>query len=171
MPFELPNYLLGSAIIENQGVPRDEARRLGILPALLDMPLAQSLLISTIIGRNNVPPPAPSITPAPPGPVPLVRVVGVIGSDVAEATKELEGNGLAVAVVEVDILNERRQPGVVVDQRPAEGVYIALNSVVTLYVQTDKPTGHIDHLPPAQAAPRTQPSAAVKGGSKAGDSS
>lgn len=130
MPF-VTDYLIHSTIIEGQGVPKEDARRLGLLPALLNLPMAQSLLVSTLIGQNNAPA-RTSIVPAPP-PLPppqvFVPVPGVVGKTFEDASQILEKSGLLANRLSI------QQPGeVVLVQKPEADEPAPVGSSVDLFV-------------------------------------
>ena len=148
MPIEINRWVWGSAIIENLGVPRDESRRLGLLPALLEMPLAQTALVATAVGRNNAPaaqpttpgtpPTTPGTPPTTPGTPPTSQVTlpNVTGQPFGQAESTL--NASQLQVVRQDV-NDTSRGEVVLVQVPDPGTSVPSNSVVTLIVGQDPP--------------------------------
>lgn len=132
MAFDAFRFILNRSIIENQGVPRDQSTRLAFIPAIMGGPLAQSVVISTVIGRNNRPPPPPAEEPEEPEPpVELVAVPLLLDELADSAVSRLEELGLGAAIDEVRA--EKDKVGRVVEQDPREGL-LPVGSVVKLMV-------------------------------------
>jgi hypothetical protein len=152
MPFDALRFLFGRTIIENQGVPTDQATRLAILPGIMGGPLAQSLIISTVVGRNNATPaPTVSLTPGtgggPTTPTGgFVQLPDLRGAQFDEAAKVLTAKGLkASKAVVKDALGDE-----VIDQDPKPGV-VAVGRTVTLFVgQPVPPAPAVGQVPPLQ---------------------
>lgn len=121
--FPFLNFVLARAVIENQGVPPEDATRLAVLPAVLGGGLAQSMIFSVLIGRNNAP-------PAPTPPDTLTEVPKVIELAVDEATKRLNLLGLSSA--QEYVTSDR--PGIVLAQEPDPGTFVPEGSRVNLRV-------------------------------------
>lgn len=109
MPFNLISFLLGRAILSQEGVDPDRANQLSILTGFL--PPMQGLVITAVVGQREAPTPIaqPPITPE------KIRVPLVEGKDAIEATRTL---------VNVGFTNIKCDPGAcctVVKQTPEAG--------------------------------------------------
>jgi hypothetical protein len=127
MAFDATRFLFSRALIEREGVATSDATRLAVLPSIVQMPLAQSVLLATSIGRREAPP-----SPAVQATAGLVKIPQVQGQRLDEAVSALEGKGLAYAIErgEVDTAGAWK----VLSADPAPGTEVAAGSQVTLTV-------------------------------------
>ncbi len=121
MAFNTMRFLLNRAVIRRQGVPEADTTRLALVPSLVEMPLATSLVVATVVGRNAAPPPAP--------PVEQVVVPKVVGQTEASAKAVLEKSGL-----EAGHEDAPGTKGQVVASRPKEGDLVDKGGTVVLVV-------------------------------------
>lgn len=130
----VPRLLVGRAVIEGQGVPRDDAVRLAIVPTLVDLPLAQSVVLAFAVGRNAAPE-----APVKPKPdlVEVVEVPKLIGEKPDKARQHAADAGFRALVEE----KPDAQVGVVIQQEPAPGVLAEVGSDLILTVGTQQRPG------------------------------
>jgi hypothetical protein len=119
MAFDLFRFIFGRSIVENQGVPRDRATQLAVLPAALDVPLVESVLLSTVIGRSNAQAePTPNQVPVP----------DVVGTQLVAAQSALTDAGFTLGG------EEFVTDGDVSSQSPEGGALANAGSPVKLFV-------------------------------------
>jgi PASTA domain len=158
MAFEFSRWFVGRAVIENAGVPRDTATRLALVPAIVEVPLAQSVLLSTAIGRSRAPAPAPVDTE--PGPEPsLVEVPDVSGQPFERAEAALKQAGLGAKKQEVRGTGD----AVVLKQEPAAQEFVPQGTVVTLFVRKISDDTGAPPEPATRAVPAESTESAAAG--------
>lgn len=130
MPFEPFRFLINRAVIENQGVESDRAAQLALVPSVLNVSMAESLVVATVVGRNNATPASTGASDA------VAEVPRLLGENVDKAEGILTGMGLTVSVELM--LSDR--VGIVLAQEPAGPVKVPVGSTVKLTVgESDQP--------------------------------
>jgi beta-lactam-binding protein with PASTA domain len=130
MPFNPTRWLLARTVMSNEGVPTDDANRLALLPGMIDMPLAQSMVLSVAVGRANVP-----AQPAPPMPADSVFVPAVEGKTLEAAEAELRRHRLRASRQTVAGAPANK----VSLQKPEAGEPVPVGSTVVLYTGAQPP--------------------------------
>ncbi len=120
---DIVRFLINRAVIARQGPSTAVATRLAIPATILDVSLPESVVISTVLGRNQAPPPSPA---APAG----VVVPDLVGKPLDEARDALDNLGLRVAVEQTT----EGQPATVVATDPKAGVSVPPGSRVVVIV-------------------------------------
>ena len=88
---DLQRILVNRAVIEGQGVPREQATRLAIVPSVVDMPLTQSLVLAFAVGRKAAPAPAPAEPPHD-----IIKVPELVGDREEAARRKATGFRIAI---------------------------------------------------------------------------
>lgn len=138
-PAELvPRLLVNRALIERQGVVRDQATRLALVPTLVDVSLPQSVALAVVVGRNAAPP-VPVKRPVPDrqsdGEVPAqeqAEVPALTGEEAERAKENARQRGFRVAVED----DPEGPAGRVTEQDPPAGNLVAARSLLVLRVGT-----------------------------------
>lgn len=127
MAFDATRFLLSRSLIEREGVATSDATRLAVLPSIIQMPLAQSVVLASAIGQREAPPP-PAVQAA----AVLAKIPEIQGHRLDTAVSALEEKGLAYTIKrgEVDAAGAWK----VLSADPAPGTEVAAGSQVTLTV-------------------------------------
>lgn len=124
MAFDATRFLLSRSLIEREGVATSDATRLAVLPSIIQMPLAQSVVLASAIGQREAPPPTTSVAPT----VPVPDVVDV---HVDSAVGQLEQRTLKPRFEFTDL--QSQVAWTVEKTDPEPGVQAAPGSPVTVY--------------------------------------